>query len=811
MERTKVLANLFGAVHSFDDGTGLFIVQPNRVGFGVIAAPLAGGDAATQQKLAMIMQAPWPPDTLMQFTLSASPDLAGVTRAYGDLRRDCKDPLLQEFTRDRLAFLTQGADQPVDASGMQLREVHLVISVQIPYSGIAPDESVLSRIDDLRTTFEQSLRSAGFSYSRLTPGRYLRFMGAILNQDADASWRRTVSPSYDDTKLVCQQVLDPGNDITVESDGLWLAGKHRVTVLTPKRMPRKVYFGMAMRYLTDWQRGNRGIPDNVVITLNVLFPDREKARSALEKKRLYAMHSAEGAMARFVPAIKALSENLQMLAASIEEGDALVRAYLSMAIITRGEGESPAEQRRTRERALAASTNAVGYWGDLGFTLMRDRNFVLPMFCQMLPFAASPDLVNHLERYSSMAGAHAVALAPVQGSWRGTGTPLMTLVARDGQIMPVSYRDTDTNQNFLVVGGSGGGKSFSMSDTIANTLAMGGRVNVIEIGNSYKNLCNILGGQHLTFGPDKDVCINPFSLVTEYSEESDMLAEIIQVMASPKAGFDDYEMAGLKKVMSASFAVKGRDLTIDDLAEQLLGSMDERLEAIGKQLFDYTTAGSHGRYFNGRNSLKIESNFTVLELEDLRGKPTLQRVVLMLLMYQIERSIYLGNREQANLLLIDEAWSLLASDETAAFIQGAFRKYRKYKASVGIITQGISDVWETAGGRAIVENCATTFLLRQKADAIEAVQRERRLPFGDWGYELLKSLTTVKGEYSEILVASERGLGIGRLIVSPFYRKLYSTTPDDLVAIKRLQAQGLSLPDAIRRLVSDPSNGSRAA
>jgi conjugal transfer ATP-binding protein TraC len=73
----------------------------------------------------------------------------------------------------------------------------------------------------------------------------------------------------------------------------------------------------------------------------------------------------------------------------------------------------------------------------------------------------------------------------------------------------------------------------------------------------------------------------------------------------------------------------------------------------------------------------------------------------------------------------------------------------------------------------------------------------------DAGAELLKTVHTVPGAYSEILVLTGRGGGIGRLVVDPFRRLLYSTDPQDVAALRRLRATGLTVPAAIRTLLAE--------
>ena len=798
MDRTETIAKLFGVVHAFDEDNTFFIA-PNRIGFGIFASPLAGGDQSVAEKLKLIFQLDWPTGTVIQFTLSASSE-----------RRSASDSLLREAIKQRFDFLSTSTQKAMDASGMLVREMQLVISVQIPFEGRAPDESLMMRFRDLRVGFEQALEAARMGFRRLDAKTYIRFMEAILNQDTSAPWRQEPETRYDDTRLVCQQLLDGDNNISADEDGVWIGDQHRVTLLSPKKDPQRTGFGMAMRYFTDWSKGDRGIPENAVITLNCIIPEQQKSKNKIEVSKASATHFADSKTSRFISAYSEKKKGLDILSQHLNGGDAIVKCYLSLALITRGEGKDEDSRRRTHERALAATTNATAYWRDLGFHLMRDRYMSLHFFAQMMPFAGDAGLEPFLERYRTLYGAYAVAIAPVMGSWRGTGSPLMTLIARDGQLMPIDIRETDTNQNFVVIGASGGGKSFMMSHLIENYRALNGRVFIIDIGNSYKNLNTLFKGQYLTFERESKVSLNPFTHIIDYDEDAEMLAEIIQIMAAPKSGLSDYEMAGLKQVMAKTFEQYGNRMDIDALAYALSESIDPEMVRLGKQLFSFTSAGEHGSFFKGPNTFEINNPFTVLELEDLQGKPQLQRVVLMMLMNQIGRVIYQGDRSQPSLLLIDEAWSLLAGDDTAKFIGAAYRKFRKYAASVGIIAQNMGVIWDTAGGRAIVSNSATTFMVKQKSDEIDAVERENRFPFGKWGYDLARSVKTVPGRFSEILVSTDRGMGVGRLIVSEFQQIAYSTTPAEVVAVRQMEAQGKTLAEAIHAIALQ-RKGKRAA
>jgi conjugal transfer ATP-binding protein TraC len=70
---------------------------------------------------------------------------------------------------------------------------------------------------------------------------------------------------------------------------------------------------------------------------------------------------------------------------------------------------------------------------------------------------------------------------------------------------------------------------------------------------------------------------------------------------------------------------------------------------------------------------------------------------------------------------------------------------------------------------------------------------------------------TVPGEYSEILVRSAWGVGVGRLVVSDFNKLLYSTSAKDVAAIKAYRDRGQTLVDAINGVLRDRKSVLEAA
>jgi conjugal transfer ATP-binding protein TraC len=193
----------------------------------------------------------------------------------------------------------------------------------------------------------------------------------------------------------------------------------------------------------------------------------------------------------------------------------------------------------------------------------------------------------------------------------------------------------------------------------------------------------------------------------------------------------------------------------------------------------------------------------VLELEELKGRKHLQRVVLLSLIFSIQHQMYLGDRAQRKMVVIDEAWDLLGEGVAANFIESGYRRFRKYNGLAVTITQGVNDLQGSKTGKAIEENSANKYLLAQKPEAITAIQKAGMLPLSDYGYKLLRRVHTVKGMYSEIMFMTDYGTGIGRLVVDDFQKLLFTTDPNDIAAIEQKKRQGLGTVDAINQVLAD--------
>ncbi|MCQ8181021.1 type IV secretion system protein TraC [Methylomonas sp. LW13] len=775
----------------------LFLMADSSIGFGFLCRPMTGADASVSARVNVLLNQDWPPETLLQVSLWTSPDIEESLAIMQTRRLKQQKPTYKTMTQASIEFLRQGTTKPPEAiSGARLRRSHILVTVKLPMAYPRPSEQDIRRASELQMATQQSLSTIGLYPELLGADQYVRILNTILNWQPDAGWKDRVVPECDPTQLIRDQLLDYDNALELDEKGLWL-GHKRVKTLSAKRTPDHFYFGSAKSYLGDILSGTRGIRQNALLSLTLHYPDAESTRSKQEGVRQFITNQVNTPIAHFLPVLVQRKHHFDVLFDAYHDGDRPIRAYFGVLLFC-----DEAEE-------AAAVSNARVYFRELGFQLLEDKYFCLPFFLNCLPFGPERSAITDLKRYRTLATRHAIPLLPLFGDWAGTGTPTLNFVSRNGEHMAVSLFDTTGNYNLCIAAESGKGKSFLTNEIIVSYLTEGAQIWAIDVGRSYENLCEVLEGDFVKFTHGSGICMNPFEIVQNFEEEADMLAGLVSQMAAPTEKLTDFQTAGLKRILKQLWTEKAQSMSVDDIAKCLCTETDQRLKDVGEQLFPFTTRGEYGRYFNGKNNAKFTNDFTVLELEELKGRKHLQQVVLLQLIYQIQQEMYLGERNRPKIVIIDEAWDLLTEGDVAKFMEHGYRRFRKYGGAAVTITQSVNDLYRNAAGRAIVENSANMYLLGQKAEVIEGMKQDRRLPLSDGGYELLKTVHTLPGAYSEIFFITEMGSGIGRLIVDPYKRILFSTKPEDVNALKQLRRQGLSLGDAIQQLIDNRSSKPR--
>ncbi|MGZ8172068.1 MULTISPECIES: type IV secretion system protein TraC [Methylobacter] len=780
-------------VESFDEETHLFTMDDGTIGFGFVAKPLPGCDESVTQRLNVLFSFDYPKESFIQIMLMGSQDIRPTLDNIKHIR-NTKDEALQESLNNRLKMLTEGSNQAISLHAQSyVREYKVVFSIKLPLEQKKqlPKQHEISAARDLRLSFEQTLKSAGFVPQTMDAELYLRVVGQILHWSPSANWR-CPAKYYDATSPVNEQLSEYDDMIQTDANGVWLGDK-RLRILSPGRLQGQMSLQNMRRMIGDPLTGARGIHGNFFINLNIFIPDNAAEKQKADKERNVINYQAFGPMLKFNPKLIFKKESTDLLFKSINDGDRILKIKLCVGLFT-----------DSLDKSETRLTEAQTYFSEIGWSMKEDKYITLPMLVNSLPLCADLKAVRFLQRYKRCGSRHAVEFLPIISDWSGTGTPQLTFISRGGQIMNMDIFDSNTNYNTCIVAASGSGKSFLTNDIITSYISSGAKCWVIDIGRSYEKLTDAIGGDFVEFGEKSQICLNPFQIIKNYNEEADMLVGIIVSMAAMEDKLSDLQHARLRSILKELWDEYGIGMTVDRVAEKLLQDQDRRVIDMGHQLFAFTSTGEYGRFFNGENNVNFNNALTCLELEELKGRSHLQQVVLLILIYQIQQAMYLGNRDQRKILIIDEAWDLLAKGNIARFIETGYRRFRKYNGAAITITQSLNDLYSSPSGVAIAENSANLYLLYQKPETIESIKRQNRLMIGEGGFTFLKSVHTVTGQYSEIFFITSYGVGIGRLIVDKYTKLLYSTHPDDIKKISERTRRGMTTAEAIEDiLVSD--------
>ncbi|TSC64681.1 MAG: Type IV secretory pathway VirB4 components-like protein [Microgenomates group bacterium Gr01-1014_93] len=156
-------------------------------------------------------------------------------------------------------------------------------------------------------------------------------------------------------------------------------------------------------------------------------------------------------------------------------------------------------------------------------------------------------------------------------------------------------------------------------------------------------------------------------------------------------------------------------------------------------------------------------------------------------MYIVMHFIWSSVRKvlKKRLLVIDEAWWMMKSEDTASFLLNLAKRGRKYFLGLATITQDVDDFLKSPYGTPIITNSSIQILLKQSPTAIDKLQQVFNLT-DEEKYLLLES------EVGEgIFFAGLKHVAI-KIIASYTEDQIITSDPSQLLAIARAKQDTLT-------------------
>jgi conjugal transfer ATP-binding protein TraC len=327
----------------------------------------------------------------------------------------------------------------------------------------------------------------------------------------------------------------------------------------------------------------------------------------------------------------------------------------------------------------------------------------LSLYLQCLPMMYHPESDRGLKRAFTMISSSVADLVPLYGSFQGTRTPDVLLQNRRGELVFFSPFDSDMAPHMVVTGVSGAGKSFLMNFALSSAARRGAHVLILDKGNSYRNLCELLGGQYVVFDPNRPLRINPLGRAEDMDKDrlvvvKDLLSEMASQGEEPVRKEERTVLEN--SVLRAVAQKKSGEVFLSDVYRALLEeartgprSLAQDLDRLVLSLKPFVGNGAYSGFFDGPSEIDFTRSFTVFELGEIAKRREIASSLLMAIM--TNAADFCGAPKNLSLrkyLVIDEAWSLLQSPATARFIEEALRTFRKYNAAAVMVTQQVSSL-----------------------------------------------------------------------------------------------------------------------
>lgn len=347
------------------------------------------------------------------------------------------------------------------------------------------------------------------------------------------------------------------------------------------------------------------------------------------------------------------------------------------------------------------------------------------------------------------------------------------------------------NYNSVTFATSGAGKSYATKLEILRTLMFETEVIVIDPEREYEFMAESMGGRYFNISLTSEHHINPFDLPPVGEDETPnnvLRSHIVTLVGLFRIMFGNLtpeEDAIVDRALTETYALK--DITgeadwagaqpplLSDF-ELVLAGM-EGGESLVTRLSKYTK-GTWSGFINNPSNVDINKKFVVFSVRDMEDE--LKPVAMYLITHYIWSAVRRTIRKR--LLVVDEAWWMMKSEDTASLLFGLAKRGRKYFLGIATITQDVGDFLRSPYGLPIITNSSIQVLLKQSPSSVDLVQKTFNLT-DEEKYLLLES------EVGEgIFFAGLKHVAI-KTIASYTEDQIITSDPSQVLAIKKAKQE----------------------
>ncbi|MFT3947172.1 MAG: TraG family conjugative transposon ATPase [Agriterribacter sp.] len=287
-----------------------------------------------------------------------------------------------------------------------------------------------------------------------------------------------------------------------------------------------------------------------------------------------------------------------------------------------------------------------------------------------------------------------------------------------------------TNRNKFILGPSGSGKSFFTNHMVRSYYEQGTHVVLVDVGHSYKGLCDMIGGYYFTYSEKDPIRFNPFfiedgdTLDTEKRES--IKALLLALWKKDDETFSRSEYVALSGALQRYYEKNTDFPCFNSFYEFLKEDFIKVLKTdhVKEKDFDisnflyvlrpYYKGGEFDYLLNAKENLDLlNQRFIVFELDNIKDHPILLPVVTLIIIEAFVSKMR-KLKGMRKMLLIEELWKQIARKGMAESIQYWVKTVRKFFGEFVIVTQEVEDIISSPiVKQAIINNSDCKILLDQ--------------------------------------------------------------------------------------------------
>lgn len=591
-------------------------------------------------------------------------------------------------------------------------------------------EELLAEFESLLLGVESTMQAAELGARRLTDQEmFVEVKRALspLNPDARPYVPGEKRLEYRSAReqVAITSILDE-TDSYLNLDGLLYC------FVSLKEMPDATFPGI-LRELV-------GLDFPIIVNAQLTIPDQNKVLKGY-KTRLRKMQAAQrdthGGFRVNVDAQVAESQlfrvQQEIIASSIKtvKLSLLIGTRTSKPAVTRAEFEEAERLISNRRQQLIYAIGRMNGAKAVSETLAKRR----------LLFSSLPAMGEADRRDQDILTTNAADLLPVEAPWRGTPrSPLFLLETPYRQLIPFSPFDPSlSDANVLIMAKSGGGKTFMVQQLLSMASRANPLVSIIERGDSYRPLVELMGGRMVTMSLDSEQTINSWDLLQGENQPAKDQVAFLKNLTRHMLGenpAEDRELldsliteAILRTYKRVAIRPSNPIPTFSDLRDELAQWRDEdksqrvmdeaHLAAI--KLRSWTgEKGIYSKLFDRPTTISLDNPWLFFNVEQLADDSRLETAMSLLIAHATSQRAS-GKTGQPSITVLDECWFLLDSPVLAPEVVQLFRTARKRNGSVWGISQTAEDFVGSESkprvhGAGIVKNSSTKIVGQQPGD-----------------------------------------------------------------------------------------------